>query len=215
MRAVRLFTYLAFPLALVPTGLEAQACLGFSGKGFVAPAVGVRFQRDERGLPGNESLSGAGGVAGVQLEPIAVKAQLLSFPVTQTSNLVFARADLAVQLPAPWTPLCVVLTVGNERVSGSYDRSSTTLMRGLGLAIGHVASAGSDGKIIPSLLVGLETGEAVPLTGHLPLPYGQYSTVVRGGVTFAFAGAFIRPYVVIRTVDDGQVTWALAAGFTF
>lgn len=209
----RLFACLALAGVLIPTGLRAQACLGFDRDGYLGPAVGLRLQ-------GDDSLLGVGGVAGVHAEQIAARAQVLRFSLTDnfqgSPGFVFARADVAATFPASGLLMCPVMTGGYERVPGLTISERNAPMWGLGLAVGHVVTLeGSDRRIIPSLLVALESSETVPTEGHLPQASRHFSAVLRGGITFGFTDTFIRPYVVINTLADDYVIGGIAAGLTF
>ena len=112
--ALRLLAWLVLPVAVTPSALEAQACLGFGGNGFVSVS-------GPNGAKTSENTNGIGGRPGLDLGPLAATAQYLKFSGADEFDQEFdfedSRATVALKLPMiPLLSLCPVVTVGTGGV---------------------------------------------------------------------------------------------------
>lgn len=208
--------WLIVPAIAAPTALAAQACLGFSGSGFLggSGAVWRESAEDVRGL---------GGAAGLDLGPVAATGHYLKFSGADEFDQEFdfedARATIALKLPIPVLALCPVVTVGTggvlSRNFNDLPYESDTVY-GAGAAVGQRFGApGSGLAIIPSLIVSVENYSVDRLYDDIVEGAREVSAVVRGGVTIEIGSLYVRPHAVFTTADDSYVLGGVLLGVTF
>ena len=202
--------------AAAPSALEAQACLGFSGDGFLSGSGAVWRES-------SEDVRGLGGAAGFDLGPVAATGHYLKFSGTDQSNEKFdfedARGRVAVELPLPVLSLCPLVTAGIGGVqptnSGDLpDRSETVY--GVGVAVGQrFGATGSGLAIIPSVTVSIENHSVDRLYDDIVEGARKASAVIRGGVTAEIGSIHVRPYVVFTTAEDSYLIVGAQLGLAF
>jgi len=199
-----------------PAALEAQACLGFSGSGFLSGSGAVWRES-------SEDVRGLGGAAGFDLGPVAATGHYLKFSGTDEFDQEFdfedARATVALKLPLPVLSVCPVVTVG---VGGVLSRNFNDLphksetVYGIGVAIGQRFGApGSGLAIIPSATVSIENYSVDRLYDDIVEGDREVSPVIRGGVTAEIGSIYVRPYVAFTTADDSYLIAGALLGVTF
>ncbi len=127
---------LALVGSVTPSALGAQACVGFSGTGFVSGSGAVCRE-------GSDDTRGIGGAAGLDLGPVAATGRFLKFSGADEFNQDFdfedARANVALKLPIPLLSVCPVVTVGTggvlSRNFSDLPYKSETIYGG-GVAVG-------------------------------------------------------------------------------
>ena len=194
-----------------PATLDAQACLGFSGGGFLSGSGAVWRES-------SEDITGVGGAAGLDLGPVAATARYLKFSgadeVGEEFGFEDARASVALELPLPLLSVCPVATVGigavlSRHSNGLPHRSETVL--GVGVAVGQRFGAPGAGlAIIPSVTVSIENYSVDRL----------YDDIVEGareagGVTAEIGSIHVRPYVAFTTAEDSYLVAGAQLGVTF
>ncbi len=212
----RRFVWLVLPLAAAPAALEAQACLGFSGSGFLSGSGAVWRES-------SEDVRGLGGAAGFDLGPVAATGHYLKFSRADEFDQEFdfedARASVALKLPLPVLSVCPVATVGIGGVlwrnaNDLPDRSETVY--GVGVAVGQRFGApGSGLAIIPSATVSIENYSVDRLYDDIVEGDREVSPVIRGGVTVEIGSIHVRPYVVFTTAEDSYLIAGAQLGVTF
>ncbi|MDE2944667.1 MAG: hypothetical protein OXT63_10785 [Gemmatimonadota bacterium] len=207
-------------LALVgiaaPAALEAQACLGFSGSGFLSGSGAVWRES-------SEDVRGLGGAAGFDLGPVAATGHYLKFSGTDEFDQEFdfedARASVGLKLPLPVLSVCPVVSVGIGGVlSRNFDdlpyKSET--IYGVGVAVGQRFGApGSGLAIIPSATVSIENYSVDRLYDDIVEGDREVSAVIRGGVTAEIGSIHVRPYVAFTTAEDSYLIAGALLGLTF
>lgn len=215
--ALRLLAWLVLPVAVTPSALEAQACLGFGGNGFVS-ASGAQWRED------SENTNGIGGRAGLDLGPLAATAQYLKFSGADEFDQEFdfedSRATVALKLPMiPLLSLCPVVTVGTGGVlSANFSELpyKSELVYGAGMALGHrFSAAGSGFAIIPSAIISVENYEVDRLFDDILEGDREFSAILRGGVTVEIGKIYTRPYVALNTTDQSYLLAGALLGVTF
>ena len=205
------------PCALAaPAALEAQACLGFGGNGFVAASGAVWRQASER-------VRGIGGGAGIGLGPLSAVAHYLRFSETEEgedeNDFADMRAHAALRLPIPLLNVCAVATAGAGGVlPGDLDNrpSGSEPVYGGGLAVGQRFGAPSAGlSIIPSLIVSVENFSVTRLYDDIVEEGREIGAVVRAGVTFESGSIYVRPHAVVTTTADGYLIAGVLFGLAF
>ena len=209
-------TWLALLGIAAPAALEAQACLGFSGSGFVSGSGAVWRES-------SEDVRGLGGAAGFDLGPVAATGHYLKFSGADEFDQEFdfedARASVGLKLPLPVLSVCPLVTVGIGGVlSRNFDdlpyKSETVY--GVGVAVGQRFGApGSGLAIIPSATVSIENYSVDRLYDDIVEGDREVSPVIRGGVTVEIGSIHIRPYVVFTTADDSYLIAGAQLGVTF
>lgn len=199
-----------------PAVLEAQACLGFSGSGFLSGSGAVWRES-------SEDVRGLGGAAGVDLGPVAATGHYLKFSGADGSDAESgfedARASVALELPLPVLSVCPVVTVGIGGVlptnSGDLpDRSETVY--GVGVAVGQrFGATGSGLAIVPSVTVSVENYSVDRLYDDIVEGDREASAVIRGGVTAEIGSIHVRPYVAFTTAEDSYLIAGAQLGVTF
>ncbi len=214
---LRLAAWLAVGGFVAPVGLEAQACLGFGGDGFVAAAGAVRREW-------SENTTGIGAAAGLSVGPVAAAARFLKFSGADEFEQEFdfqdSRLHVALSLPPSLLSACPVVTVGFDGIS-SRDFSDfpykSAVAYGVGAALGRSFSApGSGLTVIPSLIVSVESHEVERLIeGDIVIDEREVRGVVRGGVSIEFGRLLIRPHATLNTIANGYVAGGALLGLTF
>lgn len=213
---IRLIACLTCLTAVAPAALEAQACLGFSGGGFLAGTAAVW-------RAGSEQTTGMGGGIGLDVGPLAATGRFLEFSGADEFDQEFdfedARANFALKLPIPLLSVCPVVTVGTggvlSRNFNDLPYKSETLYGG-GVAIGQRFSApGSGFAIIPSLIVSVENYSVDRLYDDIVEGDREVSAVIRAGVTIEIGRILIRPYARVTTADDSYLIAGALLGVTF
>ncbi len=208
--------WLVLPLAAAPSALEAQACLGFGGNGFVSGSGAVWRE-------GSHDTRGIGGAAGLDLGPVAATGRFLKFSGADEFDQEFdfedARANFALKLPIPLLSVCPVVTVGTggvlSRNLSDLPYKSETVYGG-GVALGHRFSApGSGFALIPSLIVSVENYAVDRLYDDIVEGGREVSAVIRGGITVQIGKIFVRPYAALTTADDTYLLAGALLGVTF
>ena len=199
-----------------PGALEAQACLGFSGSGFLSGSGAVWRES-------SEDVRGLGGAAGLDLGPVAATAHYLKFSRADEFDEEFdfedARASVALKLPLPVLSICPIATVGiggilSRNFADLPDRSDTVY--GVGVAAGQRFGApGSGLAIIPSVTVSIENYSVDRLYDDIVERAREASAVIRGGVTAEIGSIHVRPYVAFTTADDSYLIAGVLLGITF
>lgn len=212
----RRLAWLVLPLAAAPAALEAQACLGFGGSGFLSGSGAVWRES-------SEDVRGLGGAAGFDLGPVAATGHYLKFSGADQSDVEFdfedARASVGLKLPLPVLSVCPLVTVGIGGVlptnSGDLpDRSETVY--GVGVAVGQRFGApGSGLAIIPSATLSIENYSVDRLFDDIVEGDREVSPVIRGGVTVEIGSIHVRPYVVFTTAEDSYLIAGAQLGVTF
>lgn len=212
----RLVAWLVLLGPATPAALEAQACLGFSGGGFLAGTGAV--WRD-----GSEQTTGTGGAIGVDLGAVAARGRFVAFSGTVEYDREFefedVRGTVALKLPIPLLSVCPVGIVGTGGIlprnfSDIPDRNATVY--GAGLALGRRFGApGSGLALIPSLIVSVENYGVDRLFDDIVERGREVSAVVRGGVTAEIGRILVRPYVAFTTAEDSYLIAGALLGVTF
>ena len=212
----RRLAWLVLPLAAVPAALEAQACLGFGGSGFLSGSGAVWRES-------SEDVRGLGGAAGFDLGPVAATGRYLKFSGADEFDQEFefedARASVALELPLPVLSVCPVATVGiggvlSKNSNDLPDRSETVY--GVGVAVGQRFGApGSGLAIIPSVTVSIENYSVDRLYDDIVEGAREASAVIRGGVTAEIGSIHVRPYVAFTTAEDSYLIAGAQLGVTF
>ena len=208
--------WLALAGIAAPAALEAQACLGFSGNGFVSGSGAVWRES-------SEDVRGLGGAAGFDLGPVAAVGHYLKFSGTDEFDQEFdfeeARASVGLKLPLPVLSICPIASVG---IGGVLSRNFNDLphesetVYGVGVAVGQRFGApGSGLAIIPSATVSIENYSVDRLYDDIVEGDREVSAVIRGGVTAEIGSIHVRPYVVFTTADDSYLVAGALLGFTF
>lgn len=113
LSALGLSLWLAVTALAAPAGLEAQACLGFGGDGFVAAAGGVRREW-------SENTRGIGAAAGLNVGPVSARARFLKFSGEDEFGQEFdfedSRLHVALNLPSSLLVACPVALQECSRV---------------------------------------------------------------------------------------------------
>ena len=215
--------------------LEAQACLGFSGSGFLGASAASRREWSNatnfsaarppcRGRQHQHATTGFGGSAGLKTGPVAAVASYLKFSAADVYDQEFAfqnvRATVAYEAITSSLSLCPVLTLGSEGLSSrgfpSIPSRSEPFVGG-GLALGRRFSVPDSGlAIIPSLIVTTESHRVERIIeGDILTRSRETDALLRGGVTVEFGRFFVRPYVARIVVDNGWLTGGVRFGLTF
>lgn len=212
----RAIVWLACLGSVAPAALEAQACLGFGGSGFLS-ASGAVWRES------SENVRGFGGAAGLDLGPVAATGHYLKFSGADASDREFdfvdARASAALELPIPVLSVCPVVTVGTGGVlsrnsSDLPDRSDT--IYGVGAAVGkRFGATGSGFAVIPSLIVNVENYAVDRLFDDIVEGDREVSAVLRGGVTVEIGSILVRPYAGWTTAEDTSLIAGILLGVTF
>ena len=213
---LRHLAWLALFGIAAPGALEAQACLGFGGSGFLSGSGAVWRES-------SEDVRGLGGAAGLDLGPVAATAHYLKFSGTDEFDQEFdfedARANVAVELPLPVLSVCPVATVG---IGGVLSRNFNDLpnesetVYGVGVAVGQRFGApGSGLAIIPSVTVSIENYSVDRLYDDIVEGAREASAVIRGGVTAEIGSIRVRPYVAFTTADDSYLIAGALLGVAF
>lgn len=202
---------------VIPSHLEAQTCLGFSGQGFLGASGAVRSEW-------SYNMTGVGAVGGVSWGRLAATGHYLKFSGTdefdQDSDFESARATLGYEFSKRSLSLCPVLTSGREGVS-SREFSSIPYKSGAffggGLAVGHRFGAADSGvTIIPSLSIGIENHVVTRIIeGDILIDERGTSARLHGGVTVEFGRLFVRPYAALIAVENGWLTGGARFGLAF
>ncbi|WP_420441827.1 hypothetical protein [Candidatus Palauibacter sp.] len=213
---LRHLAWLALCGIAAPAALEAQACLGFGGSGFLSGSGAVWRES-------SEDVRGLGGAAGLDLGPVAATAHYLKFSRTDEFDEEFdfedARASVALELPLPVLSICPIATVGiggilSRNFADLPDRSDTVY--GVGVAVGQRFGApGSGLAIIPSVTVSIENYSVDRLYDDIVERAREASAVIRGGVTAEIGSIHVRPYVAFTTADDSYLIAGVLLGITF
>ena len=200
--------WLAAAALAAPDGLEAQACLGFGGDGFVGAAGGVRREW-------SENTRGIGAAAGLGAGPISARARFLKFSGTDEFGQEFdfedSRLHVALKLASSPLVACPVVTVGMDGIS-SRDFSDlpykSAAVYGVGAALGRIFTApGSGPSVIPSLIVSVESHEVERLIeGDILIDERELRGVVRAGVSVEFGRLLLRPHATFNAIADGYLT---------
>ena len=207
---------LALVGSVTPSALGAQACLGFSGTGFVSGSGAVWRE-------GSDDTRGIGGAAGLDLGPVAATGRFLKFSGADEFDQDFdfedARANVALKLPIPLLSVCPVVTVGTggvlSRNFSDLPYKSETVYGG-GVAVGKRFSApGSGFAVIPSLIVSLENYAVDRLFDDIVEGDREVSAVIRGGITVEIGRILVRPYAALTTADDSYLLAGALLGVTF
>ncbi|MDE2879100.1 hypothetical protein [Candidatus Palauibacter soopunensis] len=199
-----------------PATLEAQACLGFSGSGFLSGSGAVWRES-------SEDVRGLGGAAGFDLGPVAATGHYLKFSGADEFDQEFdfedARASVGLKLPLPVLSVCPLVTVGiggvlSRNFNDLPDKSETVY--GIGVAVGQRFGApGSGIAIIPSATVSIENYSVDRLYDDIVEGDREVSPVIRGGVTVEIGSIHVRPYVAFTTADDSYLIAGALLGLTF
>lgn len=216
MPTLRLLAWLTLLGIATPAALDAQACLGFGGGGFLAGTGAV--WRD-----GSEQTTGMGGAIGVDLGPLAATGRFLGFSGEEESGPDFefedVRGTLALKLPIPLLSVCPVATIGT---GGVLSRNFSDLpyrnetVYGAGLALGRRFRApGSGLAVIPSVIVSVENYAVARLFDDILERGREVSAVIRGGVTVEVGSILVRPYVAFTTAEDSYAIAGALLGITF
>ncbi|WP_419950673.1 hypothetical protein [Candidatus Palauibacter sp.] len=212
----RRLAWLVLPVAATPAALEAQACLGFGGTGFLSGSGAVWRES-------SEDVRGFGGSAGLDLGLVAASGHYLKFSGSDEFDQEFdfedMRANVALKLPLPFLSLCPVATVGTGAVlSRNFDdlpyKSETVYGGGVGAGIRFGAPA-SGLAVIPSLLVSVENYSVERLYDDIVEGDREFSAVVRAGVTIEVGSLHVRPHAVLTTADDSYLLGGVLLGITF
>ncbi len=207
---------LALVGSVTPSALGAQACLGFSGTGFVSGSGAVWRE-------GSDDTRGIGGAAGLDLGPVAATGRFLKFSGADEFDQDFdfedARANVALKLPIPLLSVCPVVTVGTggvlSRNFSDLPYKSETVYGG-GVAVGKRFSApGSGFALIPSLIVSVENYAVDRLYDDIVEGGREVSAVIRGGITVEIGRILVRPYAAFTTADDSYLLAGALLGVTF
>ena len=212
----RRLAWLVLPAFAAPAALDAQACLGFGGSGFLSGSGAVWRES-------SEDVRGLGGSAGLDLGLVAATGHYLKFSGSDEFDQEFdfedIRANLALKLPLPFLSVCPVATVGTGGVlSRNFDDlpyESDTVYGG-GVAAGIRLGAPASGlAVIPSLLVSVENYSVDRLYDDIVEGDREFSAVVRGGVTIEIGSIYVRPHAVFTTADDSYLLGGVLLGVTF
>ncbi|WP_428276419.1 hypothetical protein [Candidatus Palauibacter sp.] len=212
----RRLAWLVLPLAATPAALEAQACLGFSGSGFLSGSGAVWRES-------SEDVRGLGAAAGFDLGPVAATGHYLKFSGADEFDQEFdfedARASVGLKLPLPVLSVCPLVTVGIGGVlptnSGDLPYRSETVY-GVGVAVGQRFGApGSGLAIIPSATVSIENYSVDRLYDDIVEGDREVSPVISGGVTVEIGSIRVRPYVRFTTAEDSYLIAGALLGVTF
>ena len=216
MSTPRRLLWLALAGIAAPGALEAQACLGFGGNGFLGGSGAV--WRESSG-----DLSGLGGAAGIDLGRVAATGHYLKFSgmdeVDRESDFEDARASLALKLPLPVLSICPLVTAGiggvlSRNFDDLPDKSDTVY--GVGVAVGRrFGGTGSGLAIIPSATVSIENYSVDRLYDDFVEGDREASAIIRGGVTLEIGSLHARPYVAFTTADDSYLIAGALLGVTF
>ena len=213
---LRHLAWLALIGIAAPASLEAQACLGFSGSGFLSGSGAVWRES-------SQDVTGLGGAAGFDLGPVAATGRYLKFSGADEFDEKFdfedARASVALELPLPVLSVCPVATVG---IGGVLSRNSNDLphrsetVYGIGVAVGQRFGApGSGLAIVPAVTVSIENYSVDRLYDDIIEGAREASAVVRGGVTAEIGSIYVRPYVAFTTAEDSYLVAGAQMGVTF
>ena len=215
-RRLAWLAWLALTEIAAPAALEAQACLGFGGSGFLSGSGAVWRES-------SEDVRGLGGAGGLDLGPVAATGRYLKFSGTAASDREFdfedARASVALKLPLPVLSVCPVATVGIAGVlstnsGGLPDRSETVY--GVGAAVGkRFGATGSGLAIIPSATVSIESYSVDRLYNDIVEGEREAGTVIRGGVTVEISSVYVRPYLAFTTAEDSYRIVGVLLGVAF
>lgn len=208
--------WLVLPLVAAPAALEAQACLGFGGSGFLS-ATGAVWRES------SDDVRGVGAAAGLDLGPVAASARYLMFSWSDEFEQEFefqdSRANFALKLPLPLLSVCPVVSVGTGGVlSRNFDDlpSKSETVYGAGIAVGQRFGAPtSPVAVIPSLIVSVENYSVDRLFDDILEGGREFGAVLRGGVTVEIGSIYVRPYAVFTTADDSYVLGGVLLGVTF
>ncbi|MDE2664135.1 MAG: hypothetical protein OXI39_14185 [Gemmatimonadota bacterium] len=212
----RQLAWLALAGIAAPGALEAQACLGFSGNGFLSGSGAVWRES-------SEDVTGLGGAAGFDLGLVAATGHYVKFSGADEFDQEFefedARASVALKLPLPVLSVCPLATVG---VGGVLSRNFDELpyksetVYGVGVAVGQRFGApGSGLAIIPSATVSIENYSVDRLYDDIVEGDREVSAVIRGGVTVEIGSIHARPYVAFTTAEDSHLIAGALLGVTF
>jgi hypothetical protein len=213
---LRHLTWLALIGIAAPAALDAQACLGFSGSGFLSGSGAVWRES-------SQDVTGLGGSGGVNVGPVAATGRYLKFSGADEFGDEFdfedARANVAVELPLPVLSICPVATAG---IGGVLSKNSNDLPRksetvyGVGVAVGHRFGApGSGLAIVPSVTVSIENYSVDRLYDDIIEGAREASAVIRGGVTAEIGSIHVRPYVAFTTAEDSYLVAGAQLGVAF
>ncbi len=211
-----LLTWAALGLVTAPP-LEAQACLGFSGDGYVGASGASRREW-------SRTTTGFGGTGGVRIGRVAAVASYLKFSGADEFDQEFSfqnlRATVAYEAFTSSLSLCPVLALGSEGVSSRDFRSLPYRAEpffGGGLALGRrITVPNSRLAIIPSLIVSAERHEVERLIeGDIVIQNRETEMQLRGGVTMEFGRLFIRPYANFVAAANGWLTGGAWVGLRF
>lgn len=212
----RRFVWLVLPLAAAPAALEAQACLGFGGSGFLSGSGAVWRES-------SEDVRGLGGSAGFDLGLVAATGHYLKFSGADEFDQEFdfedMRANVALKLPLPFLSVCPVASVG---IGGVLTKnfndlpSDSETVYGGGVAAGvRLGAPASPVAVIPSVMVSVENYSVDRLFDDIVEGDREFSAVIRGGVTIEVGSIHVRPYVVFTTAEDSYLIAGAQLGVTF
>lgn len=209
-------SWLVLAVGAAPAALEAQACLGFSGNGFLSGSGAVWRES-------SEDVTGLGGAAGFDLGPVAATGHYLKFSGADEFDQEFdfedARASVGLKLPLPVLSVCPIASVGIGGVlSRNFDdlpyKSET--IYGVGVAVGQrFGATGSGLAIIPSASVSIENYSVDRLYDDIVEGDREVSAIIRGGVTVEIGSIHARPYVAFTTAEDSYLIAGALLGLTF
>ncbi len=204
-------------LGPVATSLEAQTCLGFSGRGFVGASGAIRREW-------SHTMTGFGGSGGVKMGRVAAVTSYLRFSGADEFDQEFefhnVRATVAYEAITSSLSLCPVGTFGSEGVSSRDFRSipyRADPFVGGGVALGRRFTLPDSGPaVIPSLIVTAENHRVERIIeGDILTRSREMDVLLRGGVTVEFGRLFVRPYVALIAVDNGWLTVGARFGLRF
>lgn len=203
--------------SLAPSPIEAQACLGFGGDGFLGAAGELRREW-------SENTNGLGGAAGLTIGRLAAAGHYLKFSGADEYDQEFdfesARATVAYEFGASSFALCPVLSFGSEGISSRGFRSFPYRSKpyfGGGLAVGRRYGAPDAGlAIIPSITITIENHVVERIIeGDISIDPRETDALVRGGITVEFGRLYVRPHAAFIVVEDGWVTGGARIGVRF
>ena len=212
----RRLAWLVLPLAAAPAALDAQACLGFGGSGFLSGSGAVWRES-------SEDVRGLGGSAGFDLGLVAATGHYLKFSGADEFDQEFdfedMRANVALKLPLPFLSVCPVASVGTGGVlSRNFNDlpSDSETVYGGGVAVGlRLGAPASPVAVIPSVMVSVENYSVDRLFDDIVEGDREFGAVVRGGVTVEIGSIYIRPHAVFTTADDSYLLGGVLLGVAF
>lgn len=215
---IRSLTPVALCLALVtlglPSGAEAQACLGNTaraGGGFAS--TGASFTDGAWGLSAN---------AGANTRSAFAVQGGLSHTMLDDSDLAFTAISTtgAVEIPAEGVSVCPAASLGYQWLSdegelSGFDVSADGVILGGGMAVGVDVEGEQGFHFIPRGTVAVVHDRATVSVGDVSSTesetYGSFSAEMVLGGTSVYGG----PGISITTRDDSDPVFSVGLGFAF